>query len=81
MLVERTLGVVSLTESEGRDFTNPDERIAAYFRMRERVRQAFGQFIEMLPKSRKNIRLMGTSGTVTTPPVSISGYRATTARR
>ncbi|HWH17973.1 MAG TPA: Ppx/GppA phosphatase family protein, partial [Allosphingosinicella sp.] len=59
-------GVVSLTESEGRDFKDPDERLAGYFRMRERVRHAFSRFAEMLPKERENIRLMGTSGTVTT---------------
>ena len=59
-------GVVSLTESEGRDFKDADERLAAYVRMRERVRHAFSRFAEMLPKSRDNIRLLGTSGTVTT---------------
>jgi exopolyphosphatase/guanosine-5'-triphosphate,3'-diphosphate pyrophosphatase len=59
-------GVVSLTESEGHDFADPDERLAAYYRMRERVRHAFSRFAEMLPKERENIRLMGTSGTVTT---------------
>lgn len=59
-------GVVSLTESEGRDFADPDERLAAYGRMRERVRHAFRRFSELLPKERNNIRLMGTSGTVTT---------------
>lgn len=59
-------GVVSLTESEGRDFKDPRERLAAYGRMRERVRHAFSRFAEMLPKDRRNIRLMGTSGTVTT---------------
>ncbi|HEY0626996.1 MAG TPA: Ppx/GppA phosphatase family protein [Allosphingosinicella sp.] len=59
-------GVVSLTESEGREFKDADERLAAYVRMRERVRHAFSRFAEMLPKERENIRLMGTSGTVTT---------------
>jgi exopolyphosphatase/guanosine-5'-triphosphate,3'-diphosphate pyrophosphatase len=59
-------GVVSLTESEGRDFKDADERRAAYGRMRERVRHAFSRFAEMLPKERDNIRLLGTSGTVTT---------------
>jgi exopolyphosphatase/guanosine-5'-triphosphate,3'-diphosphate pyrophosphatase len=59
-------GVVSLTESEGRDFADPAERAAAYSRMRERVRHAFRRFAELLPKDKSNIRLMGTSGTVTT---------------
>ncbi|MBA3678081.1 MAG: Ppx/GppA family phosphatase [Sphingosinicella sp.] len=59
-------GVVSLTESEGSDFKDADERYAAYGRMRERVRHAFSRFAEMLPKERDNIRLLGTSGTVTT---------------
>ncbi len=59
-------GVVSLTESEGIDFHDADERLAAYGRMRERVRHSFSRFAQLLPKSRENIRLMGTSGTVTT---------------
>jgi exopolyphosphatase/guanosine-5'-triphosphate,3'-diphosphate pyrophosphatase len=59
-------GVVSLTESEGRDFADPDERVAAYLRMRERARHSFRRFAEQLPATKENIRLMGTSGTVTT---------------
>lgn len=59
-------GVVSLTESEGRDFADPEERGAAYVRMRERVRHSFRRFAEQLPAERENLRLMGTSGTVTT---------------
>jgi exopolyphosphatase/guanosine-5'-triphosphate,3'-diphosphate pyrophosphatase len=59
-------GVVSLTESEGRDFADPDERLAAYGRMKERVKHAFRRFAELLPRDKDNIRLMGTSGTVTT---------------
>jgi exopolyphosphatase/guanosine-5'-triphosphate,3'-diphosphate pyrophosphatase len=59
-------GVVSLTESEGRDFKDSAERIAAYGRMKERVRHAFRRFSELLPPPRDNIRLLGTSGTVTT---------------
>jgi len=59
-------GVVSLTESEGRDFADADERLAAYHRMRERVRNAFRRFAELLPAEKNDIRLMGTSGTVTT---------------
>lgn len=59
-------GVVSLTESEGRSFKDPEERAAAYVRMREKVRHAFRRFAEQLPAASDNIRLMGTSGTVTT---------------
>jgi len=59
-------GVVSLTESEGRDFADADERAASYVRMRERVRHSFHRFAEQLPADRANLRLMGTSGTVTT---------------
>jgi exopolyphosphatase/guanosine-5'-triphosphate,3'-diphosphate pyrophosphatase len=59
-------GVVSLTESEGRDFADASERLAAYGRMKARVRHAFRHFSELLPPGRDNIRLLGTSGTVTT---------------
>jgi exopolyphosphatase/guanosine-5'-triphosphate,3'-diphosphate pyrophosphatase len=59
-------GVVSLTESEGRHFATTEERLAAYGRMRERVRHAFRRFTELLPEDKTDIRLMGTSGTVTT---------------
>src|SRR5215212_7736457 len=38
-------GVVSLTDSEGRDFATVEERLAAYGRMRERVRHAFRHFM------------------------------------
>jgi len=59
-------GVVSLTESEGRDAIEGPDRVSAYGRMRGRARHAFARFTELLPKERENIRLMGTSGTVTT---------------
>jgi exopolyphosphatase/guanosine-5'-triphosphate,3'-diphosphate pyrophosphatase len=59
-------GVVSLTESEGEEYSEVAERLAAYSRMRERVRHAFRRFAELLPKDKENIRLLGTSGTVTT---------------
>jgi exopolyphosphatase/guanosine-5'-triphosphate,3'-diphosphate pyrophosphatase len=59
-------GVVSLTESEGREAIEGDERVAAYGRMRERVLRSFAHFVEMLPDRLENIRLLGTSGTVTT---------------
>ncbi|SMF69320.1 Ppx/GppA phosphatase family protein [Allosphingosinicella indica] len=61
-------GVVSLTESEthSKDLPGPEERLAAYGRMRERARHAFRRFAELLPQDKTDIRLMGTSGTVTT---------------
>jgi exopolyphosphatase / guanosine-5'-triphosphate,3'-diphosphate pyrophosphatase len=59
-------GVVSLTESEGREALEGPDRLKAYERMRERVRRSFDQFEAMLPKGRDGIRLLGTSGTVTT---------------
>ncbi len=59
-------GVVSLTESEGRENIEGPDRIAAYDRMRRRAREGFARFAEWLPKDRADIRLLGTSGTVTT---------------
>ena len=59
-------GVVSLTESEGREAIEGADRVRAYNRMRERVRRSFDQFEAMLPKDHDGIRLLGTSGTVTT---------------
>ena len=59
-------GVVSLTESEGKEALEGPDRLAAYKRMRERARRAFANFATMLPESREGIRLLGTSGTVTT---------------
>jgi exopolyphosphatase/guanosine-5'-triphosphate,3'-diphosphate pyrophosphatase len=59
-------GVVSLTESEGKEALEGEDRVAAYKRMRERARHAFSRFETMLPKNREGIRLLGTSGTVTT---------------
>lgn len=59
-------GVVSLTDSEGREAIEGEDRVRAYGRMRERVRRSFDQFEAMLPKDREGIRLLGTSGTVTT---------------
>src|SRR3954447_9428499 len=59
-------GVVSLTESEGKEALEGADRMAAYKRMRERARHAFSRFATMLPDSREGIRLLGTSGTVTT---------------
>ena len=59
-------GVVSLTETEGREALEGPDRVAAYKRMRERVRRSFHRFVDMLPKDAVDIRLLGTSGTVTT---------------
>ncbi len=59
-------GVVSLTESEGREAIEGPERVAAYARMRARARNSFSRFVEMLPENPKDIGLLGTSGTVTT---------------
>ena len=59
-------GVVSLTETEGREALEGHDRVAAYKRMRERARHSFRRFVDMLPKNAKDIRLLGTSGTVTT---------------
>jgi len=59
-------GVVSLTESEGKEALEGPDRLKAYGRMRERARRAFANFATMLPENREGIRLLGTSGTVTT---------------
>jgi len=59
-------GVVSLTESEGKAAIEGKDRMAAYGRMRERVLRSFSRFVEMLPGDLSNVRLLGTSGTVTT---------------
>ena len=59
-------GVVSLTESEGKEAVEGPDRLKAYMRMRERARRAFANFTTMLPEKREGIRLLGTSGTVTT---------------
>ena len=59
-------GVVSLTESEGREALEGPDRVLAYERMRERARRAFSRFAAMLPEDKEGIRLLGTSGTVTT---------------
>ena len=59
-------GVVSLTESEGKEALEGPDRLKAYLRMRERARRAFANFATMLPVEREGIRLLGTSGTVTT---------------
>ena len=59
-------GVVSLTESEGSAAIDGDDRMAAYARMKARATDSFSRFAEMLPSDAPGIRLLGTSGTVTT---------------
>jgi exopolyphosphatase/guanosine-5'-triphosphate,3'-diphosphate pyrophosphatase len=59
-------GVVSLTESEGKEALEGADRLLAYKRMRERARRAFANFASTLPENKEGIRLLGTSGTVTT---------------
>src|SRR5438445_2555975 len=44
-------GVVSLTESEGKEALEGADRMAAYKRMRERARRAFANFVTMLPET------------------------------
>jgi exopolyphosphatase/guanosine-5'-triphosphate,3'-diphosphate pyrophosphatase len=59
-------GVVSLTESEGRPAIDGEDRLAAYARMKARATDSFSRFAELLPRDAPGIRLLGTSGTVTT---------------
>jgi exopolyphosphatase / guanosine-5'-triphosphate,3'-diphosphate pyrophosphatase len=56
-------GVVSLAESEDQDAPTPEARIAAYERMKGRIAEVLGTID--LPTSGP-LRLLGTSGTVTT---------------
>jgi exopolyphosphatase/guanosine-5'-triphosphate,3'-diphosphate pyrophosphatase len=59
-------GVVSLTESEPFEHSDAGERLSAYGRMRARVAEAFAPLARRLPRAGEGIRLLGTSGTVTT---------------
>ena len=70
-------GVVSLTESEGKIALEGPDRLQAYARMRERARRAFASFASTLPSDVDGIRLLGTSGTVTTlasVPLALPAY-------
>ena len=58
-------GVVSLTESAGGG-GSAKERAAAYRRMRALVTESFAPFAARLPRPSGMLRLLGTSGTVTT---------------
>ncbi len=65
-------GVVSLTDTIGRSEGNEAERIARYTAMRDLVRDSFAPFTQRIADTKKSaktgadIRLLGTSGTVTT---------------
>lgn len=65
-------GVVSLTESCGPEGISQEERLARYSRMRELVSDSFAPFAERTASARLSassdgpLRLLGTSGTVTT---------------
>lgn len=62
-------GVVSLTDTVGGSETDRDRRIKRYRRMREIVSASFAPFAERIAvrsRGARNIRLLGTSGTVTT---------------
>lgn len=61
-------GVVSLTDTVGRVEGNAEQRAAVYAEMRRVVRDSFAGFAERIaPASRHDeLRLLGTSGTVTT---------------
>lgn len=58
-------GVVSLTEVEGVRGDGREARLAAYDRMRARVEDAFDGFLDGMADT-PGLRLLGTSGTVTT---------------
>lgn len=60
-------GVVSLTEVERGDIGTAQGRIDVYNRMRARVSDSFSRFAARLPDpAQDHLRLLGTSGTVTT---------------
>src|SRR4029077_3213060 len=49
-------GVVSLTESEGREALEGPDRVKAYKRMRERARRAVAHFATIVPERREGSR-------------------------
>jgi exopolyphosphatase/guanosine-5'-triphosphate,3'-diphosphate pyrophosphatase len=59
-------GVVSLAESDDQDAPSAEERIHIYARMRQRVADAMGDFGMDHRGKGASVRLLGTSGTVTT---------------
>lgn len=59
-------GVVSLTESECFDQDDAGARRAGYAAMRDKVLTSFAAFTARMPADKGQLRLLGTSGTVTT---------------
>ena len=59
-------GVVSLAESEDQDAPDEADRLDVYARMRQRVADAMGSFGQAHRARSHHVRLLGTSGTVTT---------------
>lgn len=59
-------GVVSLAECEAVEEPSLEARLAAYARMRDRVLTSFAGFAARQDKRADGLRLLGTSGTVTT---------------
>lgn len=60
-------GVVSLTESEPVVVDSAEGRLAAYLRMKQRIGACFAGFADRLSRfAGEPVRLLGTSGTVTT---------------
>ena len=60
-------GVVSLTETVGDEVDEPEARRARYARMKQLVSDSFAEFAQRIaPQRTPDLRLLGTSGTVTT---------------
>jgi len=60
-------GVVSLTETCGMDETSAEQRASRYAEMRRLVSESFAAFAGRIEEARRpDLRLLGTSGTVTT---------------
>lgn len=60
-------GVVSLTETLGPEGEDEAARLARYRKMKEHVSESFAEFAERIGRHRSpDLRLLGTSGTVTT---------------
>jgi len=60
-------GVVSLTETVSGDESSEEARVRRYAEMRRRVAESFASFAERIsPWQTEGLRLLGTSGTVTT---------------
>ena len=59
-------GVVSLAEAEPHDDKDPEARERAYAGMKRRAAEALQDFAGLVPGETRELRLLGTSGTVTT---------------